>query len=59
MICEDIIILFCGKEYSTLPVICVSPENPTQSIGNVLEDRDVGEEMVVVDKGETEGFAVV
>ena len=37
-----------------LPVISVAPENATQSIGNVLEDRDAGEEVIVVDEGETE-----
>ena len=37
-----------------LPVISVAPEYATQSIGNVLEDRDAGEEVVVVDEGETE-----
>ena len=42
-----------------LPVISVAPEYATQSIGNVLEDRDAGEEVVIVDEGETEGFAVV
>ena len=42
-----------------LPVISVAPEYATQSIGNVLEDRDAGEEVVVVDEGETEWFAVV
>ena len=37
-----------------LPVISVAPEYATQSISNVLEDRDAGEEVVVVDEGETE-----
>ena len=38
----------------SIPVISVAPENATQSIGNVLEDRDASEEVVVVDEGETE-----
>ena len=42
------------NEQSILPVISVSPENATQPIGNVLEDRDAGEEVIVVDEGESE-----
>ena len=47
------------EEQSTLPVISVSPENATQSIGNVLEDRDAGEEVVIVYERQTERFTIV
>ena len=50
----NIISLISPVNKYILPVISVAPENATQSIGNVLEDRDAGEEVVVVDEGETE-----
>ena len=40
-------------------VVGKAPDDTAQSVGDVLEDSDAGEEVVVVDESETEGLAEV